>query len=257
MTMLVPTVSANGDHPLPSALRKCIAQARDQLAKISVQLDLRLLGNALNRLDQECAQIDLQCDSLPAYVSHESVTLFGILVPQPQSLTIAPHPYIRPLLPFVLDDRRFYVLRVRNDDATHFRASRHQMMAEWKVELPSASDGFAAATAHLRQLDAKVSDTMLGIGEPLVFAGDATSFGRYREITRITSLLPSPVTASEDAPSDDELDSRCWTVVESLTTSHSSASTAVQRIRSTRSSGRQPKDRSTCYISPIQRGSCA
>lgn len=162
--------------------------------------------------------------------------------PVAESVHVANHFYLRPLLPFALPSDRFYVLGVNQQHPRLWRGNQVELV---ELEVPGMPVGLAdvlhevshqGALArsgqpnslyhgqgarrqtydadlerYLRQLNEAVGPALAGEQAPLVLAGDGAIVAAYRRVQDYSRVAPEVVTGSVDRLSPHTLHEQAWT----------------------------------------------
>jgi hypothetical protein len=163
------------------------------------------------------------------------------------------HAYVRPLLPLLADDGRYFVLTAQADDARLYVASRHSL-AEMRIDTEHSVASVAAETdyentpleapparprsagpvaipgthnfaedpeelrhdeptGHLRRLMNALEQRFSGDRAPLVIVAQANVQGNLRALAKNVTFYPEGIEANPDSLSEAELQARTYELV--------------------------------------------
>ncbi len=194
-----------------------------------------------------------QSKGLALFRSEAEVRIYRLPVELNEFVAVGDHFHVKPLLPFLLKDRRFYVLALSQSEARLLECSR-QEVRELKVEgmpanlaevlkfdeserqlqfhtgTPKAEGGRRSAMfrghgvgfdeskdnllRYFQQVSRAVESELKDETAPLVLAGLDHMIGAYRETNKYANLLEEGVVRNPDGLSTEELQGRAWAQIE-------------------------------------------
>lgn len=193
-----------------------------------------------------------QSDGLAAFLSRDRFRSYRLPNTFPELTVVSDHFHIKPLLPLLGSEDRFYVLalsqkEVRLIEGTRYGASEVKLddVAGSLAEILSGYDfeeqlqfhtraqaagGARAAVFHgqggraddlkpkvtefLRQIDEGVRDYLKNGKTPLVLAGVESLFPLYRDVNTYSGLQEEGITGNPEALSSEDLRRRAWELLE-------------------------------------------
>jgi hypothetical protein len=238
----------------PIRLRNLLDQAEEKLraagyAKMGVE---ERLASARQLLDDRLFWQN-QAEGLALFLSSDGTQQFRLPIGVEELVVVADHFHIKPLLPLMTGDRRFYVLALSQQHLRLYEATRTTMTEVDLADIPtsvnealpyddlerqlqyhtgsgSQGDGGRAAIFHghnvggsddkkdalrrfFQQVDAGLMDLLGTDRAPLVIAGVDYVAALYKMVSSYPQHLEQDVTGNPDALSDDDLHDQAWEIV--------------------------------------------
>lgn len=235
----------------PIRLKNLLSEAEVRLAKRGLNTDEinTLLEPAQRYTRQEEQDFwRYQSDGLAIFLAEDNVYIYRLPTSFSPMVYINKHFYIKPLLPVLDDQQRFYVLSLSQKNVRLFEGTRFKL---GEVELSgivtnfedvAASDGFTkdlqfhssggsgsqpiyhggrdaknamnqALTEFLRKIENHITTLLQSQHVPLILAGSDNLQGIYRNINDYTNLSEVGINTNPDALSDDELHQHAWSLI--------------------------------------------
>jgi hypothetical protein len=196
-----------------------------------------------------------QSDGLACFLAPNRFKAFLLPVPFVESAVVNDRFYLKPILPVMAGDGRFYVLAISQKRVRLFEASRHairevdlndvpqsltdavgtdwvQEALQFHTRASGAGQGERDAMYHghgvgtddlpkeisrfLRQVDNGLLERFQDRDPPLVIAAVEHLRAMYRDVSRYPNLVPEGVDGNPDLVSMDELHGQAWRVVRPL-----------------------------------------
>jgi hypothetical protein len=195
-----------------------------------------------------------QSDGLAIFVSPKVFRTYRLPLDFQELVVVSERFHIKPLLPLLSGDGRFYVLALSQNQLRLLQGTRYSVgqvdlenvpesLAEalkwddperrlqWHTRTGTTTDGARAAMFHghgvasaddpkdyirryFRQIDDGVSDLLRGERAPLVLAGVDYVLPLYREANTYLHLLKEGITGNPEELSAEELHKQAWTILE-------------------------------------------
>ncbi len=191
---------------------------------------------------------------LALYASADNFHVFRLPFSVKQQMVIAGSFYIKPVLPLFINDGRYYILAVSQDEVRLFEGTRHTVR---QIDLPedapknkdealnldepekqlqfhtrTTQGGERTAMFHghgggeedqktyteqyLNQVDAAIRATLGNQGPPLVLAGVENTLAMYQKVSEYKNILPEGISGSPEELSGEDLQAQAWPMVEPL-----------------------------------------
>ncbi|HEX6399077.1 MAG TPA: hypothetical protein VF108_01230 [Actinomycetota bacterium] len=235
----------------------------------------RILTPALDLL-RDPAAWERPSEALALYVSTDRWLAFRLPIDVRSHVDVSSRFHVRPLLPMLFDDGRFYVLALSQNRVRLFVGTREHIqdvaLGGTPTDLDTAlrfdeleperlyhvskRDGVPAAVAHgrgiggevekvrltrfLRLVDDGVVKVLRDERAPLVLAGSDPAPAIYRRITRYPAVLNGWLPGNPDRARPDELHRQAWPLVEP--TFRQQRIQAAERFRQLAGTGRTTED---------------
>jgi len=196
----------------------------------------------------------LQSDGLAIFVSRDIFRPYRLPLDFGELVVVAERFHIKPLLPLLSGDGRFYILALSQNEVRLLQGTRYSVgqvdleqvpesLAEalkwddperrlqWHTRTGTTTDGRRAAIFHghgvasaddpkdyirryFRQIDDGVSDLLRDERAPLVLAGVDYILPLYREANKYQRLSEEGITGNPEELSAEELHRQAWTIVQ-------------------------------------------
>jgi hypothetical protein len=241
----------------PIRFSNLLAEAAEGLKARSLDEDvIQSVLAPLERLVADDGFWSRQSDGLAAFAAPDQSRVYRLPVAVEQLLVVGGRFHLKPLLPILVRDGRFYLLALSQGRVRLFEASRHAMREMDTGDIPSsltdalgydweerslqfysaaprggASSGHEAmyhgqgrgqddSTAELRRFLELVDRGVRGLipdpEAPLVVAAVEAIFGEYRKISHHQTLATDFVRGNPDHADPDELLRAAWKVAEPI-----------------------------------------
>jgi hypothetical protein len=235
---------------------------KNQLTEVSEQLAAQgyrpgRLGDLLEPLEtfiRDYRFWQRQHNGLAVFMANGEIHTYSLPIGVEDNAEVAKRFYLKPLIPLLTDDGRFYILAVSLNGVRLFESTRFETseialedaplsLAEaLKYDDPERSlQSFSTSHAHARvgradaafygtgageddrktnilrffqMLDNGVRDFLADSETPIVFAGVDYLFPIYQEANHYRHLMPEAMTGNPDGFSPDELREASWKIVE-------------------------------------------
>jgi hypothetical protein len=235
---------------------------KNQLKEVSEQLAAQ--GYKANELSELLGPLETllgdypfwqhQRNGLAVFMANGELRTYTLPIALEDNAEVSKRFHLKPLIPLLTDDGRFYILavslnRVRLFESTRFETSEvalenapHSLEEALKYDDPERSlQSFATSNAQnsvdrpgatfygtgagednrktnilrfFQMLDNGVKDFLAGSETPLVFAGVDYLFPIYQEANHYRHLLPESIVGNPDLSNADELREAAWKIVE-------------------------------------------
>lgn len=240
----------------PIRLKNLIAEAEAKLVEAGMRGPeaRELLKPALELLDMP-GFWSHQSDGLALFASEDSFHQFRLPLDFEPSVAVGRSYHMRPLLPLLTSDARFYVLALSQNEVRLLQGNRWSVEQveledvpeslaealrwddperhlEWHTQTGSIADGRRAAIFHghgvasaddpkdyirrySRQINEGVSGLLRDERAPLVLAGVDYILPLYREANTYQYLLEEAITGNPEELSAEELHRQAWAILRS------------------------------------------
>jgi Bacterial archaeo-eukaryotic release factor family 7 len=235
---------------------------KNQLTEVSEQLAAQ--GYKSNELSELLGPLETllgdypfwqnQRNGLAVFMGNGEVHTYTLPIAVEDNAEVSKRFYLKPLIPLLTDDGRFYILavslnRVRLFESTRFETSEvaledtpHSLAEALKYDDPERSlqsvstsnaqnslgrgdaafygtgagedDRKTNILRFFQMLDNGVKDLLAGSETPIVFAGVDYLFPIYQEANHYRHLLPEAITGNPDSLNTDELREAAWKIIE-------------------------------------------
>jgi len=257
-------------------LKNLLRQAEEHLEAIGVRgpQAKELLGPARPLLEDKPFW-QSQGAGLALFLTAKAFRYFRLPLRFEEIVVVADHFHVRPLLPLLTEDGRFFLLTLSKKDIRLHQCTRqghkevdlrdipkglaeflrfdvlekhHQFHGGASAKAPAAGRGGGPDEAvekaklldYLRHVDTAVRKTLRDAREPLVLAGVEYLRGLYKEANRYPNLAPEGIEGNPDGRSVDELHRLAGTLVEPHFTK--ARADAVHQFRQLAGTDRASKD---------------
>ncbi len=195
-----------------------------------------------------------QAEGLALFMSRNETQQFRLPIGVEESVVVADHFHIKPLLPLLTGDRRFFILALSQQHLRLYEATRTTMTEVDLADIPTSvkealpyddperqlqfhtgtgaqGDGGRAAVFHghnvggsddekdaLRRFFQKVDDGLMNLlgtdPAPMVIAGVEYVAALYKDVSSFPHHLEQNITGNPEALTADALHDRAWELVE-------------------------------------------
>jgi len=212
----------------------------------------RDLLDAPNRLLEDKPFWQNQCEGLAVFVSQGFFKYYCVPVALSEEVVVADRFHVKPLLPLLIGDGRFYILALSQNQVRLLQCTRDNFASvelagipqsldealkyddiERQVEASSGSSGRAGSRGvvfhaqgvgegdtkenilrYFKQIDKGLQRLLPGERAPLVVAGVDYLFPIYREANTFPSLLDQAISGNPEGLRAEELHRQAWEIVE-------------------------------------------
>lgn len=252
----------------PIRFKNLVRQAADALEKRGMtpkEVDQYL--RSASELIDDTLFWQHQSDGLALFVARDFFRYYQVALEVRELVTVEERFHLKPLLPLLSGDGRFYVLALSQKQARLLEATRHHVRELDLGDLPTSLDealGYEVEETHIQYhtgtkagglnqspvyhgqgggeddvkleirkffnlLDKGVQALIGDRNAPLVLAGVEFLFPLYQQVCDLPNLLEDGVPGNPDELSAEELHARAWPVVEPVFTK--GQETAVSRYQ--------------------------
>jgi hypothetical protein len=239
----------------PIRLKNLLAEAEAQLVEAGLRRPeaTELLGPALHLLDM-AGFWRRQSDGLAIFVSSTVFRTHRLPIDLQELVVVSERFHIKPLIPLLTGDGRFYVLALSQNEVKLLQGTRYtvdhvdlervpdsldealkwndpERRLQWHTRTGSTTDGRRAAIFHghgvasgddpkdyirryFRQIDYGVRDLLRDERAPLVSAGVDHVLSLYREANKYQGLLEEGVVGNPEELGAEELHRQAWAIVQ-------------------------------------------
>ncbi len=196
-----------------------------------------------------------QSDGLAVFLAQGFFRYYRVPIEVRELAVVEERFHLKPMLPLLAGDGRFYILALSQKRARLLEATRHSVREVdlgdlpasltdalgHEVEMPSGQGGAEDdVKVEIRKffnlLDKGIGSVVADKNAPLVLAGVEPLFPLYREVSGYPELIEGGVAGNPDEVSNEELHARAWPVVEPVFTASQDA--AVEQFRQLAGTGR-------------------
>lgn len=248
-TIFMPTHrSGKETRQNPIRLRNLIAEAAQQLDNYEKGSDEILAG--VRDLIDDNDFWQHQADGLAIFAGPDGLASYRLPISFEEKVVVGKRFHIKPLLPLISGESRFFVLAVSQNETRMFVGSRQHMKI---LELESVPESLASALAYddpekqlqwhtgspggdaavfhghggneddkedilryFRQIDKGLSEVLRGERAPLILAAVDYEYSIYREANSYPNLLDEHISGNPERLRPNELHERAWAVVEPI-----------------------------------------
>jgi hypothetical protein len=233
--------------------KNLLGQAQEKLEQMSDTDDLasRILEPAQPLL-ADTRYWHFQSDGFVLFLSEKLSRTFRLPIRWQELVVVGDHFHLKPLIPFITDNMRWYVLALSQEHPGLYQCTRQQIQEVEAGGMPKSLaeamryeepikhftmqpsstlrstgrstmlHGHGGATdeaedrilQYFRQLNQGIHDLLGGESHPLVLAGLDHLLPLYREANTYPHLLDEELAANPKELSDEELHRRAWALVE-------------------------------------------
>ena len=228
-------------------LKNLLAEAERELAQFDGAEVDAILAPARALVDDR-AFWQSQREGLAVLLTAASASFHRLPFPVEPRVTVAPRLHLKPLLPLVTGDGRFFVLSLSQNAVRLFEGTRYSLDPVDASALPDslaealqadtpervlqhhASSGRGTAIFHghganeanakddllrfFRQVDKGLVEHLTGQRAPLVLAGVDYYFPIYRDANTYGNLMAEGIPGNPEHESETDLHARAWAIVE-------------------------------------------
>jgi len=237
----------------PIRLRNLLRQAEEQLIDKGMRtVDARALLEPARRLEGHSPFWRHLNDGLAMFLGSQVFRYYALPMPLSEQLVVAEHFYIKPLLPLLSGDGRFYILALSQNQVRLLQGTRFSVgevdlegmpgsLAELLGEVtrerqlqfhtrtsggpgkrPALFFGHGAGEEQAKQdilryfraIDAELSDLLRNEQAPLVLASVEYLIPVYRSVNSHPHLLEEGILGNPEQLSAQEMHARAWKIVE-------------------------------------------
>lgn len=197
-----------------------------------------------------------QSDGLAVFVAEGFLRYYRVPLELRELAAVEERFHLKPLLPMLSGDGRFYVLALSQKHARLLEATRHSVREVDLGDLPTSLNdalGYEVEETHIQYhtgtrthggargpvyhgqgggeddvkleirkffnlLDSGIGTVIADKGAPMVLAGVESLFPMYREVSDYPHLIEGGVAGNPDEVTNEELHQRAWPVVEPVFT---------------------------------------
>ena len=219
-----------------------------------------------------------QSDGLAVFIGRDRFDRYRATLEFESLVVIGPPYFVKPLVPLLEREKRFYILAVSQNGVRLFESTYEHVtqlepqglpadlqsalnIDEYVTTLQQHTVGRAAAGAggpllhgqsdmdiqkkdqilqFFRRIDRALQDYLHNSLAPLVFAGVEYLFPIFQQASSYKQLVPTPLAGNPDLSSPQQLYDRAWSVV--ATVFRQAHTSAVERFEKLASSGRATAD---------------
>lgn len=173
VSLFMPTHQAGaGTRENPIRYKNLLREAENRLTAAGLRApEARKLLEPAVKLSDDARFWQRQGDGLAVFVAPGAFRRYCVPVEVPERVAVGRRFYVKPLLPLLTDDGRFYVLAISQKDVRLLRGTRHQVE---EVPLPEVPRSLAEALKHdgpERQLQFHTGTPGAAGGRAAVFYG--------------------------------------------------------------------------------------
>ena len=238
----------------PIRFRNLVDDAEAQLEASGLdRKDIRQLLAAARQLQDDSEFWYHQSDGLAYFIVGETQYCFRLPHTFDELVVVAHRLHIKPLLPLLAADGRFYVLALSQNDVRFFQATRqavdeiilddmptslaealpydeHERQLQFHTGTGSQRSGDRVAVFHghglsaddnsdavlrfYRQVDESVMAVLASSRAPLVLASVDEQMATYREASRYDHILEQGISGNPETLSAEELKAQAWALIE-------------------------------------------
>jgi len=239
----------------PIRLKNLLGHAEERLIESGFRSpDARELLKPAQELLEPAGFWRRQSDGLAIFVSPKVFRTHRLPVDFQELVVVSERFHIKPLLPLLTGDARFYILALSQNEVRLLEGTRYSVeevdlenvpeshaealkwddperRLQWHTRTGTTTDGTRAAIFHghgvasaddpkdyirryFRQIDDGVSDLLRDERAPLVLAGVDYVLPLYREANTYQHLLEEGTTGNPEELSAEELHKQAWTILE-------------------------------------------
>ncbi|MBN1562667.1 MAG: hypothetical protein JXA10_02430 [Anaerolineae bacterium] len=247
VSLFMPTVRAGAEvQQNPIRLKNLLRKAEERLAKLQMRApDIEtMLRPAANLLDDPDHWRGAS-DGLAVFIAPDAFHSYRLPVAFDELVVAERGFHIKPLLPVLSNDGRFYVLALSQDQVRLLEGTRHsvneievasvpgslvealQYDREGRVQMRAASGGQGAVyqgageeeakqeiLRYFQMVDRGLHDVLAEEKVPLVLAGVDYLLPIYHEANTYNHLLAKGITGNPESLSAKDLHKRAWGIVE-------------------------------------------
>lgn len=255
ISLYMPTHRATAEaEEDPIRFRNLVDEAETQLQESGLSRKvIRQMLAAVRGLQDDSNFWHHQSDGLAYFIAGETRYCFRLPLTFDELVAVGDHCHIKPLLPLLTPDGRFYVLALSQNNVRFFQATRqaieeivlddmpttvaealpydeHERQLQFHTGTGAQKDGGRAAIFHghglspddnsdavlrfYRQVDDSLMAVLASSHAPLVLAGVDEQMAIYREASRYDHILQDGIGGNPEALSAEELQTRAWSIVE-------------------------------------------
>lgn len=248
--------SAPESHQDPISFRKLLKDADEQLRvlKVGARQRQELLAPG-HQLERDAHFWTHQARGLAVYLGKGGMKKFRLPMGVDEEVHVAEHFAIRPLLPVVQSNGRFFVLAASHGSCRFFAGNQYQLVEMKLEDLPKDLESAlqweygdqelnlhssqrmpqdrgadsepmyhghtreqeqVELAAYFRQIDAALVPVLREETAPLLFAGLPSLLPAFREANSYRNLLKPAVEGSPDRKKPHELHQEAWQIMQSV-----------------------------------------
>lgn len=239
----------------PIRLKNLVNETEERLVEHGVNRSkVQAMLTPVRRALEDSAFWQHQSDGLAIYIAQDYVDMYRVPLELEERLCVGERFHVKPLLPLLHDDGRFYVIGVSPKGIRFFRGTRTGIDELWVEGFPEglpgsrAEDyepqghlyshstrtaGRTAATEQmfpghgeirreepllrfLRETDRAATDVLRGEKAPLVFAGVEELFPLYREVNSYDYLAGEFIHGNPEITQPGEFHKQGWKIAEAI-----------------------------------------
>jgi hypothetical protein len=239
----------------PIRLKNLLGEAEDRLIAAGLRSSE---ARGLLEAAQEVVELPVfwrhQSDGLAIFISSELSRLYRLPLDFEELVVVADRFHIKPLLPLLTGDGRFYILALSQNEVRLLQGTRHSVgqvelrevpeslsealkwddperRLQWHTQTGNRVDGLRGAVFHghgvasaddpkdyirryFRQIDEGLHDILRDEKAPLLLAGVDYVLPLYREANTYQHLMGQEITGNPEHLSAQELHQEAWAIVE-------------------------------------------
>jgi len=189
-----------------------------------------------------------QSDGLAVFLARDFFRYYRVPLEVRELAVVEERFHLKPMLPLLAGDGRFYILALSQKRTRLLEATRHSVREVdlgdlpvslndalgFEVEAPSGQGGAEddvklEIRKFFKLLDNGIGKVIVDQGAPLVLAGVEPLMPLYREVAAYPRLIEGGVPGNADEATNEELHSRAWPVVEPVFTAAQESAAAQFR----------------------------
>ena len=280
VSLFLPTSRTGANvQQAPIRLKNLLRKAEDRMSKDGArEADARDLLEPARKLLDDSPFWTQQSDGLALYIAPGIFYHYQLPYQLKEHLVVADRFYIKPLLPVLSGDGRFYVLALSQNGVRLLQGTRYTVTEVTLEDAPhnlaeavgpvererqlqyhtrsSSQGGRRAAIFHghsepsslvkqdltqfFRQVDKEVCDLLRSERAPVVVAGVEYVHALYQQISKYAHILKEGIVGNPEELNPKELHAKAWAIVEPifLKAQHEAANAYRERAGTNRASSR-------------------
>ena len=252
ISIYLPTQNAGTDQKQnPILFANLIKKAREQLEKSGFSSHkLKLQLDEAEKLGADGAELwDHLKHGLALFISESDIQIFKLPMTVKDSVAVSTYPYIKPLLPMITTNGKFYILTLSQNDVKLYQANRDDIdkvylgdmalsMEEHfdysdlteHIQHHAASQGGsmfhgqgggdesykADISQFLNSVENRITDLLENEQAPLVLAGVEYLTSMYAKHNRYNHLVETIIEGNPENTTKDKLHASAWEIVREI-----------------------------------------
>lgn len=251
----MPTLRAGKETEQNSIrFKNMLRKAGKKLSELDLSEELEKMMDLANNIQSDYEFWQHQSDGLAVFITKKVFYYYRLPILFDELVVVSDRFHLKPLIPYSIDDNKFYILALSQNDVRFFEAAKQSIhQVELKNVPTSLSESLKfhdpekelqfhttggrgkkdqAAIYHgtgagdrdkdkdilkfFRDINEGVTKILTNQNNPLVLACVEYLFPIYQEANNYSFLCDEAVTGSPDNLSPEELHGKAWTIVESL-----------------------------------------